>query len=95
MKIENLAKSNPQFLVYVDSSSLSSPVEMETDGPLIEDVAMLKKTVEEEATQLSRDQRKERPLVRRKSELPQDIYTVKALETHRRAEDMITTNDGH
>ncbi|KAG9344798.1 hypothetical protein JZ751_010485 [Albula glossodonta] len=93
VKIENLAKSNPQFLVYIDSSGLTSPVEMETDGPLIEDVAMLKKTVEEEATQLSREQRRERPLVRRKSELPQDIYTVKALETHRRAEDMLTTHD--
>uniref|UniRef100_A0A8C9U993 Serine/threonine protein phosphatase 2A regulatory subunit n=1 Tax=Scleropages formosus TaxID=113540 RepID=A0A8C9U993_SCLFO len=110
LKIENLAKSNPQvgvmkmhwengfcptFKRYVDSSGLSSPVEMETDGPLIEDVLMLKKTVEEEATQLQRDQRKERPLVRRKSELPQDIYTVKALESHRRAEDMLTAHDGH
>lgn len=41
-----------QFVVHVDPSSLSSPMEMETDGPLIEDVAMLKKTVEEEATQV-------------------------------------------
>ncbi|XP_015205785.2 serine/threonine-protein phosphatase 2A 56 kDa regulatory subunit gamma isoform isoform X2 [Lepisosteus oculatus] len=45
--------------------------------------------------QLQRDQRKDRPLVRRKSELPQDIYTVKALESHRRAEEMLTTHDGH
>ncbi|XP_023684135.1 serine/threonine-protein phosphatase 2A 56 kDa regulatory subunit gamma isoform isoform X4 [Paramormyrops kingsleyae] len=56
VKIENLAKSNPQ-------------------NP--------------------KDQRKERPLMRRKSELPQDIYTMKALESHRRAEDMLTTRDGH
>ncbi|XP_044022239.1 serine/threonine-protein phosphatase 2A 56 kDa regulatory subunit gamma isoform isoform X2 [Siniperca chuatsi] len=55
IKIENLAKSNPQ---------------------------------------LQHDQRKERPMVRRKSELPQDIYTTKALESHRRAEDMLTTHDG-
>ncbi|XP_041131769.1 serine/threonine-protein phosphatase 2A 56 kDa regulatory subunit gamma isoform isoform X1 [Polyodon spathula] len=93
VKIENLAKSNPQYTVCVDSSGLNSPVAMETDGPLIEDVQMLKKTVEEEAIQ--RDQRKERPLVRRKSELPQDIYTVKALESHRRAEEILTTHDGH
>lgn len=39
--------------MYVDSSGLNSPVEMETDGPLIEDVLMLKKTVEEEATQVN------------------------------------------
>uniref|UniRef100_A0A8C8D7H0 Serine/threonine protein phosphatase 2A regulatory subunit n=1 Tax=Oncorhynchus tshawytscha TaxID=74940 RepID=A0A8C8D7H0_ONCTS len=56
VKIENLAKSNPQ---------------------------------------LQRNERKERPLVRRKSELPQDISTVNALETHRRAEDMVTPHDGH
>ncbi|MGH0175859.1 UNVERIFIED_CONTAM: hypothetical protein FKN15_071936 [Acipenser sinensis] len=95
VKIENLAKSNPQYTVCVDSSGLNSPVAMETDGPLIEDVEMLKKTVEEEAVQLQRDQRKERPLVRRKSELPQDIYTVKALESHRRAEEILTAHDGH
>uniref|UniRef100_A0A8C1YHR6 Serine/threonine protein phosphatase 2A regulatory subunit n=1 Tax=Cyprinus carpio TaxID=7962 RepID=A0A8C1YHR6_CYPCA len=95
IKIENLAKSNPQFLMYVDSSSLSSPVDMETDGPCIEDVMMLKKTVEEEAIQLHRDQRRERPLMRRKSELPQDTSTMNALETHRRAEDMIGAQDGH
>ncbi|XP_064847549.1 serine/threonine-protein phosphatase 2A 56 kDa regulatory subunit gamma isoform-like isoform X2 [Oncorhynchus masou masou] len=93
VKIENLAKSNPQFLVYVDPSDLGSP--METDGPMMEDVNILKKTIEEEATQLQRNERKERPLVRRKSELPQDISTVKALETHRRANDMVTPHDGH
>uniref|UniRef100_A0A671TV18 Serine/threonine protein phosphatase 2A regulatory subunit n=1 Tax=Sparus aurata TaxID=8175 RepID=A0A671TV18_SPAAU len=82
------------FSMYVDSSDLNSPVAMETDIPLIEDVQRLKKTVEEGATQLQHDQRKERPMVRRKSELPQDIYTTKALESHRRAEDMLTTHDG-
>uniref|UniRef100_A0A8D3BW42 Serine/threonine protein phosphatase 2A regulatory subunit n=1 Tax=Scophthalmus maximus TaxID=52904 RepID=A0A8D3BW42_SCOMX len=72
----------------------NNPVAMETDVPLIEDVQRLKKTVEEGATQLQHEQRKERPMVRRKSELPQDLYTTKALETHRRAEDMLTAHDG-
>uniref|UniRef100_A0A8C6LE12 Serine/threonine protein phosphatase 2A regulatory subunit n=1 Tax=Nothobranchius furzeri TaxID=105023 RepID=A0A8C6LE12_NOTFU len=93
-KIENLAKSNPQFFTHVDSSDLYSPVAMETDVPLIEDVQRLKKTVEEGATQLQHEQRKERTMVRRKSELPQDIYTAKALEVHRRAEEMLTSHDG-
>ncbi|TRY96597.1 hypothetical protein DNTS_032547 [Danionella cerebrum] len=93
VKIENLAKSNPQFLVYIDSDGLS-PVEMETDAPFIEDMMMLKKTIEEEATQLHRDGRKERPLMRRKSELPQDVSTLKALETHQRADDMIDAHEG-
>ncbi|XP_051951617.1 serine/threonine-protein phosphatase 2A 56 kDa regulatory subunit gamma isoform-like isoform X2 [Xyrauchen texanus] len=95
IKIESLAKSNPQFMMYIDSGSLGSLMDMETDGPMIDDVMMLKKTVVEEATQLHREPRKERPLMRRKSELPQDISTVKALETHRRAEDMIIAQDGH
>uniref|UniRef100_A0A3Q2YER1 Serine/threonine protein phosphatase 2A regulatory subunit n=1 Tax=Hippocampus comes TaxID=109280 RepID=A0A3Q2YER1_HIPCM len=56
LKIENLAKSNPQ---------------------------------------LQKDHRRERPLMRRKSELPKDISTVTALELHRRAEEMLTTHDGH
>uniref|UniRef100_A0A8C4TDM7 Serine/threonine protein phosphatase 2A regulatory subunit n=1 Tax=Erpetoichthys calabaricus TaxID=27687 RepID=A0A8C4TDM7_ERPCA len=90
IKIEHLAKSNPQ--VCIQSVLSSNPVAMETDVPLIEDVQMLKKTVEEA---LQRDQRKERPLVRRKSELPQDIYTVKALESHRRTEEILTIHDEH
>uniref|UniRef100_A0A8C9WZD5 Serine/threonine protein phosphatase 2A regulatory subunit n=1 Tax=Sander lucioperca TaxID=283035 RepID=A0A8C9WZD5_SANLU len=95
LKIENLAKSNPQFLIYVDSIGSGSPMDMETDGPLLDDVNMLKKAMTEEATQVLKDQRRERPLMRRKSELPRDICTVTALELHRRAEEMLTTHDGH
>ncbi|XP_029453815.1 serine/threonine-protein phosphatase 2A 56 kDa regulatory subunit gamma isoform isoform X5 [Rhinatrema bivittatum] len=120
VKIENLAKSNPQILVqlgslrkelhaldleeisvqldkypkYTDFSALNSPVAMETDGPLLEDVQMLKKAMKEEASQAQKDLKKERPLVRRKSELPQDIYTMKALESHCRADEIIA-HDGH
>lgn len=36
----------------VDPSGLNSPVEMETDGPFIEDVQMLKKTVQARAIQV-------------------------------------------
>lgn len=39
--------------MYVDSSDLNSPVAMETDIPLIEDVQRLKQTVEEGATQVN------------------------------------------
>lgn len=41
-----------QFLVYNDSVGSGSPMDMETDGPMLDDVNMLKKTVEEEATQV-------------------------------------------
>ncbi|XP_026554292.1 serine/threonine-protein phosphatase 2A 56 kDa regulatory subunit gamma isoform isoform X2 [Pseudonaja textilis] len=92
VKIENLAKSNPQYSVYSDTSLVSSP--METDGPLIEDLQVLTKGVKEEACPGQTEQKRERPMVRRKSELPQDIYTMKALESHCRAEDLLS-HDGH
>ncbi|KAJ3606373.1 hypothetical protein NHX12_025894 [Muraenolepis orangiensis] len=95
VKIDNLAKSNPQFLLYIDLGALGSPMDMETDCPPLDDVALLKKTMEDEAIQIQRDPRKDRPLMRRKSELPQDVCTVSALETHRRAQDMLTPEDGH
>ncbi|XP_040830990.1 serine/threonine-protein phosphatase 2A 56 kDa regulatory subunit gamma isoform isoform X10 [Ochotona curzoniae] len=52
VKIENLAKANPQYTVYSHASTVSMPVAMETDGPLPEDVQMLRKTVSDEARQL-------------------------------------------
>lgn len=41
-----------QFLMYIDSVGLDGPTDMETDGPPLDDVGALKKTVEEEATQV-------------------------------------------
>lgn len=41
-----------QFLMYIDSVGSGSPMDMETDGPVLDDVNMLKKAVEEEATQV-------------------------------------------
>ncbi|XP_044788991.1 serine/threonine-protein phosphatase 2A 56 kDa regulatory subunit gamma isoform isoform X9 [Bubalus bubalis] len=55
VKIENLAKANPQYAVYSQASTISIPVAMETDGPLFEDVQMLRKTVNEEARQTELD----------------------------------------
>ncbi|XP_036267617.1 serine/threonine-protein phosphatase 2A 56 kDa regulatory subunit gamma isoform isoform X2 [Pipistrellus kuhlii] len=51
VKIENLAKANPQYSIHSQASTMSIPVAMETDGPLFEDVQMLRKTVNEEARQ--------------------------------------------
>lgn len=36
--------------------------------------------------------KKDKVLMRRKSELPQDVYTIKALESHKRAEEYLTAN---
>ncbi|XP_045678494.1 serine/threonine-protein phosphatase 2A 56 kDa regulatory subunit gamma isoform isoform X2 [Phyllostomus hastatus] len=90
VKIENLAKANPQYTVYSHTSTVSIPVAMETDGPLFEDVQMLRKTVNEEARQAQKDLKKDRALVRRKSELPQDLHTKNALEAHCRADELLS-----
>ena len=39
-----------------------------------------------------KDIKKEKVLLRRKSELPQDVYTIKALEAHKRAEEFLTAS---
>ncbi|XP_036119453.1 serine/threonine-protein phosphatase 2A 56 kDa regulatory subunit gamma isoform isoform X5 [Molossus molossus] len=93
VKIENLAKANPQYTVHSQASTASIPVAMETDGPLFEDVQMLRKTVNEEARQAQKDLKKDRALVRRKSELPQDPHTKNAVEAHCRA-DQLLSQDG-
>lgn len=82
-----------QYALCSQASIASIPVAMETDGPLLEDVLMLRKTVNEEARQAQKDLKKERPLVRRKSELPQDLLTKNALEAHCRA-DQLLSQDG-
>lgn len=38
--------------MYIDSVGPDGPMDMETDGPLLDDVGALKKAVEEEATQI-------------------------------------------
>lgn len=40
--------------MHHDSAGPDRPVDMETDGPLLDDVNMLKKTVVEEATEVRR-----------------------------------------
>uniref|UniRef100_A0A452HP37 Serine/threonine protein phosphatase 2A regulatory subunit n=1 Tax=Gopherus agassizii TaxID=38772 RepID=A0A452HP37_9SAUR len=65
---------------------------METETPTAEDIQLLKKTVETEAVQMLKDIKKEKVLLRRKSELPQDVYTIKALEAHKRAEEFLTSS---
>ncbi|KAG7266219.1 hypothetical protein CRUP_026941, partial [Coryphaenoides rupestris] len=102
-KIELLARQNPQSnrlrpglhpqeecMAYSEGNiPLFS---METETPTAEDIQLLKRTVESEATQGMKDMRKEKVLTRRKSELPQDVYTIKALEAHKRAEEYLTAN---
>ncbi|XP_067278707.1 serine/threonine-protein phosphatase 2A 56 kDa regulatory subunit delta isoform isoform X1 [Pseudorasbora parva] len=103
-KIEELAKQNPQSTKvqlrpglaqeeYMMYNEAGMPLySMETETPTAEDIQLLKKTVESEASQGMKDIKKDKVLMRRKSELPQDVYTIKALEAHKRAEEYLTAN---
>ncbi|XP_075269370.1 serine/threonine-protein phosphatase 2A 56 kDa regulatory subunit delta isoform isoform X3 [Opisthocomus hoazin] len=91
-KIEELARLNPQYPMYYAPPSLPPICCMETETPTAEDIQLLKKTVETEAVQMLKDIKKEKVLLRRKSELPQDVYTIKALEAHKRAEEFLTSS---
>ncbi|XP_078191900.1 serine/threonine-protein phosphatase 2A 56 kDa regulatory subunit gamma isoform isoform X2 [Callithrix jacchus] len=51
VKIENLAKANPQYTMCSQASTVSIPLAMETDGPFFEDVQMLRQTVKDQAHQ--------------------------------------------
>nr|XP_033469671.1 serine/threonine-protein phosphatase 2A 56 kDa regulatory subunit delta isoform [Epinephelus lanceolatus] len=79
-----------EYMLYSDSSV--AVYSMETETPTAEDIQLLKKTVESEASQGLKDLKKDKVLMRRKSELPQDVYTIKALEAHKRAEEYLTAN---
>uniref|UniRef100_A0A4W5PAE4 Serine/threonine protein phosphatase 2A regulatory subunit n=1 Tax=Hucho hucho TaxID=62062 RepID=A0A4W5PAE4_9TELE len=105
-KIEELAKHNPQvtnlrpglhpqeeYMMYNESPGGVPLYSMETETPTAEDIQLLKKTVETEATQGMKDIKKDKVMIRRKSELPQDVYTIKALEQHKRAEEYLTANE--
>lgn len=108
-------------MLYSDSTTVAL-YSMETETPTAEDIQLLKKTVESEASQVPlidqsinqsvdqplssinplfslcpsrqglKDLKKDKVLMRRKSELPQDVYTIKALEAHKRAEEYLTAN---
>uniref|UniRef100_A0A8B9SBB9 Serine/threonine protein phosphatase 2A regulatory subunit n=1 Tax=Apteryx owenii TaxID=8824 RepID=A0A8B9SBB9_APTOW len=81
-----------QYPMYYAPPPLPPVCCMETETPTAEDIQLLKKTVETEAVQMLKDIKKEKVLLRRKSELPQDVYTIKALEAHKRAEEFLTSS---
>ncbi|XP_005094833.1 serine/threonine-protein phosphatase 2A 56 kDa regulatory subunit gamma isoform isoform X3 [Aplysia californica] len=95
-KINNLAQDNPQYKSVMRSpvgsgspgSSLSpAPNSTEEDGDLM--VTMEK--LEAEAKDIQK-KKKEKPLLRRKSELPHDMSMIKALESHKRSDEFLITS---
>lgn len=93
-KITTLAQDNPQF-----KSLLSSPVSSNNNSssPSMAvndeegDVMTTMEKLEAEAKDLKKKPR-DKPLLRRKSELPHDLGMVKALESHKRADEYLVTS---
>ncbi|GAB1604534.1 serine/threonine-protein phosphatase 2A 56 kDa regulatory subunit gamma isoform-like isoform X1 [Argonauta hians] len=95
--LKSLAMTNPKFGKIMKSSNDSVSITPENNGHSNpncvseEDgdvVASLDK-LESEVHALQKRKGKEKPLLRRKSELPHDMTTLKALETHKRPEEFL------
>ncbi|KAK3877601.1 hypothetical protein Pcinc_017680 [Petrolisthes cinctipes] len=93
--IEDLAVQNPLFdkfssesnnIFGSDSAFVSSPQD-DSDSDFNPD-----NLGGETNEQVKKVRNKEKPLLRRKSELPHDQYTIKALSDHKRADDYLTTS---
>ncbi|XP_054265696.1 serine/threonine-protein phosphatase 2A 56 kDa regulatory subunit gamma isoform-like isoform X2 [Macrosteles quadrilineatus] len=92
-RVEHLAMSNPgyqlppkqQYLYNNNSNIVTSPPGGDDDP----DISYEK--LEQEAREVRKARNKEKPLLRRKSELPHDNYTVRALSDHKRADEFLPT----
>ncbi|XP_069675196.1 serine/threonine-protein phosphatase 2A 56 kDa regulatory subunit gamma isoform isoform X4 [Periplaneta americana] len=90
-RVEELAMRNPGYAPSrtnsIDSSigDLGSPL----DGDAEDDMTYEK--LEAEAREVRKVRNKDKPLLRRKSELPHDTYTLKALIDHKRADEFLPT----
>lgn len=103
-KLENLARKNPEvdqissLMKDVDlkKEENSEAVEDEDKASDADNSSSLAKAIAEEAIDPSlvsaaAKKNAEKPLLRRKSELPTDVYTQKALESHKRADEFLPT----
>lgn len=90
-KVESLAMRNPSYQKLPSSGSNNSSVDLASPNNDGEDVDISYEKLEAEAREVRKVRNKEKPLLRRKSELPHDTYTVRALNDHRRADEYLTT----
>ncbi|XP_018431014.1 PREDICTED: serine/threonine-protein phosphatase 2A 56 kDa regulatory subunit delta isoform-like [Nanorana parkeri] len=91
-RIEEMARLNPQYSMFNSPPALSLICSMETDTPTNEDIQILKNTMEAEAVQVLHTPPQEQKVLCKRSDLPQDIYTLRALESHRRAEEYLSSS---
>ncbi|XP_019759013.1 serine/threonine-protein phosphatase 2A 56 kDa regulatory subunit gamma isoform isoform X3 [Dendroctonus ponderosae] len=83
-KVQTLAKSSTEFEVIRNTSDANVITTPEGEDEITLDM-------EHETIEAKKSRNLNKPLVRRKSELPQDHYTVKALNDHKRADEYLPT----
>uniref|UniRef100_A0A1E1XCJ6 Serine/threonine protein phosphatase 2A regulatory subunit n=1 Tax=Amblyomma aureolatum TaxID=187763 RepID=A0A1E1XCJ6_9ACAR len=89
-RIETLAERTPQF--HIVRPLVGTPSQPPDSPP--EDDDMLYDRLEKEAREVTTlANKKEKPLLRRKSELPLDSLTLKALSDHKRADQLLAPPD--
>lgn len=93
-KILSQARNNPQYTqLSLEHLSLMSPEAVGGGGDMGDDVTLdidMEKLRAEASELQKRGSNKEKPLLRRKSELPHDTLTLKAIENHKRTEPFLT-----
>ncbi|GIY18455.1 hypothetical protein CDAR_495801 [Caerostris darwini] len=94
-KIENLALKNPKFKEIAPlnanlANNLSESAIPDLPTPVDEEFLMNYEKIEYEAKDAKKPFPKEKTLLRRKSELPHDTLTLKALSDHKRVDEYLT-----
>ncbi|XP_063905336.1 serine/threonine-protein phosphatase 2A 56 kDa regulatory subunit gamma isoform isoform X2 [Zophobas morio] len=87
IRVESLAAKKPEYEII---KSKNPEITSVITSPDPDDEVNLD-NLEQQATEAKKTRNSNKPLVRRKSELPQDQYTVKALNDHKRADEYLTT----
>ncbi|XP_059614116.1 serine/threonine-protein phosphatase 2A 56 kDa regulatory subunit gamma isoform isoform X1 [Phlebotomus argentipes] len=92
-QVETLAKNNPEWSrvgVKIERYSIDALARNEADD-LIKAEKLTYDELEQESRDVHMTKNKEKPLIRRKSDLPQDSGTVRALIEHKRPDEFLTT----
>uniref|UniRef100_A0A0B7APN7 Serine/threonine protein phosphatase 2A regulatory subunit n=1 Tax=Arion vulgaris TaxID=1028688 RepID=A0A0B7APN7_9EUPU len=100
-KIHNLAVSNPQYKALEILSLPRSPIYLlspssssiaDEDGDVIVTMEKLEAEAKDVKNSLIQKKKKEKPLLRRKSDLPHDLSMIRALDTHKRPDEFLVTS---
>ncbi|XP_019869337.2 serine/threonine-protein phosphatase 2A 56 kDa regulatory subunit gamma isoform isoform X2 [Aethina tumida] len=91
VRVESLAARRPEYEIIRSTNPQSINNMMITSPDQDDEITTSLDNLEHEANEVKKTRNNNKPLVRRKSELPQDQLTVKALNDHKRADEYLPT----